>query len=35
MNLNKPDIATVGTAGNFVVVWQAGPQSIRGQRFTP
>jgi hypothetical protein len=35
MNLNDPDVATVGTAGNFVVVWQAGPQSIRGQRFTP
>lgn len=34
-NLNNPDVATVGTAGNFVIVWQAGPQSLRGQRFTP
>ncbi len=33
--LGSPDVATIGTAGNFVVVWQVGPQTIRGQRFTP
>jgi hypothetical protein len=33
--LNYPDVAAIGTAGNFVVVWQAGPQVLRGQRFTP
>jgi hypothetical protein len=32
----NPDVATVGTAGNFVVVWQAGGgQGIFGRRFTP
>jgi hypothetical protein len=33
--LGSPDVATIGNAGNFVVVWQLGPQSLRGQRFTP
>jgi hypothetical protein len=33
--LNYPDVAATGAAGNFVVVWQAGPQLLRGQRFTP
>jgi hypothetical protein len=33
---SNPDVATVGTAGNFVVVWQAGGgQGIFGRRFTP
>jgi hypothetical protein len=31
----NPDIATFGTKGNFVVVWQDGSQSISGRRFTP
>jgi hypothetical protein len=31
----SPDVATVGTAGNFVVVWQNGAQGIFGRRFTP
>jgi hypothetical protein len=31
----NPDIAMTGTTGNFVVVWQDGPQSISGRRFTP
>jgi hypothetical protein len=31
----NPDVATLGTAGNFVVVWQDGSQSISGRRFTP
>jgi hypothetical protein len=31
----NPDVATIGTAGNFVVVWQAGSQAIYGRRFTP
>jgi hypothetical protein len=33
--LRNPDVATIGNTGNFVVVWQSGPQSILGQRFTP
>ena len=33
--LGSPDVATIGTAGNFVVVWQNGPQGLRGERFTP
>jgi hypothetical protein len=33
--LGSPDVATIGPAGNVVVVWQLGPQSLRGQRFTP
>jgi hypothetical protein len=32
---NHPDLAMIGTAGNFVVVWQAGSQAIYGRRFTP
>jgi hypothetical protein len=31
----NPDVAPVGTAGNFVVIWQDGSQSISGRRFTP
>jgi hypothetical protein len=32
----NPDVATVGTTGNFVVVWQrGGGQGIFGRRFTP
>jgi hypothetical protein len=31
----NPDVAPIGTAGNFVVVWQDGSQSISGRRFTP
>ena len=32
---SHPDLAMIGTAGNFVVVWQAGSQAIFGRRFTP
>lgn len=32
---SNPDVATLGTTGNFVVVWQDGSQSISGRRFTP
>jgi hypothetical protein len=32
---SHPDVATIGTAGNFVVVWQAGSQAIYGRRFIP
>ncbi|MFL6237363.1 MAG: hypothetical protein ACJ76N_29845 [Thermoanaerobaculia bacterium] len=32
---SNPDIAPIGTAGNFVIVWQNGSQSISGRRFTP
>jgi hypothetical protein len=32
---SNADVATVGTAGNFVVVWQSGAQGISGRRFTP
>jgi hypothetical protein len=32
---SHPDIAMIGTAGNFVVVWQAGSQAIYGRRFLP
>jgi len=32
---SHPDIAAIGTAGNFVVVWQAGSQAIYGRRFIP
>jgi hypothetical protein len=31
----NPDVAPLGTAGNFVVVWQDGSQSVSGRRFTP
>jgi hypothetical protein len=31
----NPDVAMIGTTGNFVVVWQNGSQSISGRRFTP
>ena len=31
----NPDVSHVGTAGNFVVVWQEGTQTILGRRFTP
>ncbi|PYQ64614.1 MAG: hypothetical protein DMF53_07090 [Acidobacteria bacterium] len=31
----NPDVAMIGTTGNFVVVWQDGAQSISGRRFTP
>jgi hypothetical protein len=33
--LTNPKVAMIGAAGNFVVVWQNGPRSIAGQRFTP
>jgi hypothetical protein len=32
---SNPDVAHVGTAGNFVVVWQAGVEGIFGRPFTP
>jgi hypothetical protein len=32
---SNPDVAMIGTTGNFVVVWQDGSQSISAQRFTP
>jgi hypothetical protein len=31
----NPDVAPIGTAGKFVVVWQDGSQGIFGRRFTP
>ncbi|HEX9942824.1 MAG TPA: hypothetical protein VGG03_12460 [Thermoanaerobaculia bacterium] len=31
----NPDVAHLGTAGNFVVVWQAGDQAVFGRLFTP
>ena len=32
---SSPDVATIGTAGNFVVVWQNATQGVFGRRFTP
>jgi serralysin len=32
---SSPDVAAVGTAGNFVVVWQNATQGVFGRRFTP
>lgn len=32
---SSPDVATLGTAGNFVVVWQNATQGVFGRRFTP
>ena len=31
----NPHISHIGTAGNFVVVWQEGTQTVFGRRFTP
>lgn len=31
----NPRVAHVGTAGNFVIVWQDGTQAIMGRRYTP
>ncbi|HEV8579734.1 MAG TPA: hypothetical protein VGX68_11725 [Thermoanaerobaculia bacterium] len=31
----NPDVTHVGTAGNFVVVWQNGTEGTFGRRFTP
>jgi hypothetical protein len=31
----NPDVAHLGTAGNFVVVWQAGDRAIFGRLFIP
>jgi hypothetical protein len=31
----NPDVAHMGSAGNFVVVWQNGTQAIFGRRFKP
>ena len=33
--LEAPDVAHVGTAGQFVVVWQTGDETITGRRYKP
>ncbi|HEV2855394.1 MAG TPA: hypothetical protein VHC97_21555 [Thermoanaerobaculia bacterium] len=35
LKLEDPRVAHIGTAGNFVVVWQSPARAIFGQRFTP
>jgi hypothetical protein len=32
---SSPDVATVGTTGSFVVVWQKATQGVFGRRFAP